>query len=77
MTNPVSVREAGGVDDGTLAGHLAAIARLHDAALAHIASVAEPWLRLATASGQSSPATDQIAVATGRPLVRPEGGAAA
>lgn len=78
MTESVALgRDAGGVDDGTLAGHLAAIASMHDAALAHIASLAEPWLRPTSMAGHASPATDQIAIASSQPRVRHEGAAAA
>ncbi len=56
-------------EDFGLAGHLAAIERMHREALAQLDALLEPWTQLwLTPSEATSPATEEIPV-TGRPSV--------
>lgn len=69
MTSSEASRPTSPSEDTVVAAHLAAIAEMHAAALAHIAALAEPWLQSAEGAGRAAPATNRMAAVTARPSI--------
>lgn len=73
MTNPVTNAEPAEkvpAEDFGAAGHLAAIERMYQEGLAHIAFLAQSWARPASASAPA-PATSSVPSSVASPAVSP------